>query len=149
MHEAKRTNPKPKPKPIRLAHFNQWLALVDLSLHLYCVPEKYVVPGTSSVDANYIPGTYIHTRYLPGTRRGIFIYSTSRMQKRSANAMLSVLDAVRKAEHAQARLSVCNVSRVSYYGGANVICNTCRNQNPRWTQKPCVPLCFHTILGSD
>ena len=46
------------------------------------------------------------------------------MQKRSANAKLSVLDAVRKAEHAQARLSVCNVSRVSYYGGANAVSYT-------------------------
>ena len=23
------------------------------------------------------------------------------------------------------------------------------NQHTRWTQKPCVPLCFHTILGSQ
>ena len=23
------------------------------------------------------------------------------------------------------------------------------NQNPRWTQKPCIPLCLHTVLGSD
>ena len=23
------------------------------------------------------------------------------------------------------------------------------NQNLQWTQKPCIPLCLHTILGSD
>ena len=30
-------------------------------------------------------------------------------------------------------------------GGAYVI----SNQNPRWTQKPCIPLCWHTIFDPD
>ena len=31
---------------------------------------------------------------------------------------------------------------VAYYGGACDISNICSNQNPRWTQKPRIPLRF-------
>ena len=39
-----------------------------------------------------------------------------------------------------------NTVAMAISGGAYDICS---NQNPRWTQKPCIPLCFHTISGSD
>ena len=40
--------------------------------------------------------------------------------------------------------SILKYGDVLYCGGAFVV----SNQNPRWTQKPCISLCPHTILGS-
>ena len=101
----------------------------------YSPSYRSIAPGTPVSDASITGGHMIYVLYVlirthDGPKNHVFPYVYTPYFVLIINTIVRVLP-------------------YPYYGGAYDVCNICTSQNPRWTQKPCIPLCLHDILGSD